>query len=361
MNIFFNISHPAHVHLFKNTISNLKKRNHNVIVGARNKDITLQLLKEYKIDFILLTKKSNGAFGLIKELLIQQFKIAKIIRKYNIDLMIQLNGIFNAPVGKLFNIPTIAFSDTENARLDNAIAFPLTKHLFLTSCFDHGRGGTWKKQIHYPGYHELAYLSPKYYKQNIKKNGKKFLVRFVGWQAGHDIGEKSLSLDQKEYLVDILKNQGEVYISSESPLPESFAKYFFSLNPVEIHDFMARCDLIIGESATMTSEAACLGVPAVYIADTGRGYTTEQDEKYGLIKHFRLNQWDDIVKIIKIWAASDLHEEWEKKRRKMLKDKIEVTDWITDLIDFYPESIKNIQEGTFPKYKIYKNEEFALF
>ena len=110
MNIFFNISHPAHVHLFKNAINNLKKKNHNVVVGARDKEITLYLLKEYKIDFILLTKKGNGVLGLIAELMAQQYKIAKIIRKYDIDLMIQLNGIFNAPVGRLFNIPTIAFS-----------------------------------------------------------------------------------------------------------------------------------------------------------------------------------------------------------------------------------------------------------
>lgn len=352
MNIFFNISHPAHVHLFKNVINNLKKKNHNVVVGARDKEITLQLLHAYKMDFILLTKKGNGVLGLITELMIQQFNIAKIIRKYKIDLMIQLNGIFNAPVGRLFNIPTIAFSDTENAKLDNAIAFPLTKHVFLTSCFDHDKGGTWKKQIHYPGYHELAYLSPKYFRQNIKKNGKKFLVRFVGWKAGHDIGEKSLTLDQKEYLVDILKNHGKVFISSESPLPKSLAQYLFPLNPVEIHEFMTKCDLVIGESATMASEAACLGVPAVYISDTGRGYTTEQDQKYGLLKHFKINQWDGIVSTIQKWAASDLCEEWQEKKSKMLADKIEVTDWLTDLFDGYPESIKTAKNRNLQKYKI---------
>ena len=57
---------------------------------------------------------------------------------------------------------------------------------------------------------------------------------------------------------------------------------------------MMKCRMVIGESATMASEAACLGIPAIFISNTGRGYTTEQDKKYGLIKHYRLNQWEEI-------------------------------------------------------------------
>jgi len=40
---------------------------------------------------------------------------------------------------------------------------------------------------------------------------------------------------------------------------------------------MAYCRAFIGESATMASEAAVLGVPAVYAAETGRSYTDEQE------------------------------------------------------------------------------------
>lgn len=354
MNIFFNISHPAHVHLFRNTIANLKKRKHKIIVGARDKDITLQLLKEYNIDYILLTQKGSGPLSLIKELIIQQIKIATIVKKYKIDLMIQLCGIFNAPIGKLMNVPTIALSDTEIAKFDNSISFALSSHIFLTSCFDHTIGGSWKKQIHYPGYHELAYLSPKYFKpyNNETKSEKKFLVRFVGWGAGHDIGEKGLTISQKTELINILKQHGRVFISSEYPLPESIEEYAFKLNPATIHQSMADCDLVVGESATMASEAACLGVPAVYISNTARGYTTEQDKKYGLIKHFELRQWDQIVKTVKLWSSSDLRDTWQEKRRALWKDKIEVTDWLTDLINDYPQSIKFSQKGYFKKYKL---------
>ncbi|SLM33152.1 conserved hypothetical protein [Desulfamplus magnetovallimortis] len=352
MNIFFNISHPAHVHFFRNTIANLKKRNHNIIVGARKKDITLQLLDQYGIDYILLTKKGSGALSLLLELMTQQLKLAHIIQKYKIDLMVQLCGIFNAPIGKLMNIPTIALSDTEIAKIDNSISFPLSTHVFLTSCFDHSIGGSWKKQVHYPGYHELAYLSPKYFKpeKEIEKIEKRFLVRFVSWEAAHDIGEEGLTLEQKLILIKILKKYGKVYISSESPLPDSLKQYAFSLPFSEVHQFMANCDLVLGESATMASEAACLGVPAIYISNTERGYTTEQDKKYGIIKYFKVHQWEEILKSAELWASSDLREEWKEKRAAMLRDKIEVTDWLTDFINHYPQDIKT--SYSFEKYVI---------
>lgn len=173
-------------------------------MGARNKEFCIQLLKAYNIDYIPLTDKGVGIIGLFKELVIQQFKIAKILQKNRIDIMLQMNGIFNAPIGKLFNIPTLAFSDTENDIWANRISFALTTHVFSPSCFDYSVCGLWKNQFLYPGYHELSYLSPKYFKYDQKPENK-FLVRFVGWAAGHDIGEKSLTNQQKSKLSTGLK------------------------------------------------------------------------------------------------------------------------------------------------------------
>lgn len=351
MNIFFNISHPAHVHLFKNTINILKERGHSVIVGARNKEFCLKLLKSYGIDHIVLTNKGSGIFGLLKELLEQQIKITKILREHPIDLMVQMNGIFNAPVGMVFGIPTLAFSDTENDKWANLISFKLTKHVFIPTCFDPTVGGTWKNQILYPGYHELAYLSPKYFKQEIKSENR-YLIRFVGWGAGHDIGETSLSKAQKIELINVLKKRGQVFISSEAPLPSELEKYRYKISPSEIHKFMAKCKIVVGESATMASEAACMGIPAIFISNTGRGYTTEQDKKFGLIKHYKLTQWKHIIHTLKLWSEKDLFEEWQKKRRKMMEDKMEVTDWIVDLIEGYPESLTTARNGEFNRFRL---------
>jgi predicted glycosyltransferase len=351
MNIFINFSHPAHVHFFKNAARILSKRGHDIIAVSRNKEFTIDLLNAYQTDHTVLTKKGDGAVGLIKELFDQQIKISKILSRHPVDIMLQVGGIFNAPVGKCYSIPTLAFSDTENDRWGNKVAFNLSTHVLSPTCFDRQVGGVWKNQILYPGYHELAYLSPKY-TPLWEKTEDKFLVRFVGWGAGHDLGEKWLSDKQKLELVSILKRYGSVHISSEMPLPNGLARFACNIPPSDIHGFMKTCKMIVGESATMASESACLGIPAVFISNTGRGYTSELDKTYGLIKHYRVNEWDHIVRCIEDWAASDLAQEWQAKRWRMLEDKIEVTDWLVDLIENYPQSIQECRNGSFEKYAI---------
>jgi len=353
MNVLFNISHPAHVHLFKNTIKQLFEKGHGVTVVSRQKEFTTQLLNQYNIPHTILSQKGKGLSGLAKELFEQQIKLSKIIQQQSIDLMIQMNGIFNAPVGKILAIPTLAFSDTENDKWANLISFHLSKHVFFPTCFNHQKGGNWKKQIHYPGYHELAYLSPKYVKEPIVPQ-EKFVVRFVGWEAGHDMGENGLSASQKIEIVRRLNQYGTVYISSEKKIPESISQFAYSCHPSEMHDLIKQCKMIVGESATMTSEAACLGIPAIYIANTGRGYTTEQDQKYGLIKHYQLNEWEKICRQLESWASKDINDQWQEKRWHMLAHKIEVTDWMVDLIENYPDSIDMIKGDYFNNYLIVK-------
>jgi predicted glycosyltransferase len=76
-----------------------------------------------------------------------------------------------------------------------------------------------------------------------------------------------------------------VFISSESRLPEELSPYNLPISVDKMHHLMAFANLYIGESATMASECAVLGVPAIFIATTGRGYTTEQEQKKRTLLH----------------------------------------------------------------------------
>lgn len=351
MNIFFNISHPAHVHFFKRAIVLLQQMGHRTVVGARKKEFTLELLRAYGIDYVKMTRKGNGLAALIFELIAQQIFLERIIRRYNIELMLQIGGIFNAPIGLAKKIPTLAFSDTENDIWGNQASFSMSKHVFMPSCFNHQIGGNWKNQISYPGYHELAYLTPDQIPRSSTQKNKKFIVRFVGWGAGHDIGETSLSDKQKIMIVETLRSHGEVYVSSEGPLPDEISAFHIRFHPSEIHAFMKQCQMIVGESATMASEAACLGIPAIFISNTGRGYTTEQDKKYDLVRHFRLAEWENVLNTMQSWASTDVYERWQEKRKKMLLDKIDVTAWLVDLVRYFPQSVRTAQRGDFRRYR----------
>lgn len=351
MNLFINISHPAHVHFFKNAIRELSVQGHHIIVGSRRKEFTQSLLDAYQIMHHKISRQGSGVGGLIWELIVQQVKIAGIIKKYSIDLMLQIGGIFNAPVGKYLGIPTIAISDTENERWGNQVSFRLSTHVLLPTCYRHSPRDRFRNQVHYPGYHELAYLAPRFLNAPIQPEDR-FLVRFVGWGAGHDLGERGLSAKQKIQLIRLLEKFGRVHVSSEAPLPAAVSHYAPSVRPAQIHALMRRCKLVVGESATMTSEAACLGIPAIYISDTGRGYTTEQDQRYGLVKHYQRARWQEALATAADWAAQDKPAEWQARRWRMLADKIDVTSWLVDVVNQYPHSIDEARQGIFERYFI---------
>lgn len=84
----------------------------------------------------------------------------------------------------------------------------------------------------------------------------------------------------------------------------------------------------------MASEAAVLGVPALFISDTGRGYTDEQERKYGLVFNFKRSEQEAVWKTLKSLLERDnLSEEFQRKRRLLLQEKTDTTDWLIDYID----------------------------
>jgi uncharacterized protein len=64
-------------------------------------------------------------------------------------------------------------------------------------------------------------------------------------------------------------------------LPPELASQAFKAHPSDMHHVLAACDLVLGEGATMVSEAAVLGVPAVYVNPLPIGYITDQ-ARFGL-------------------------------------------------------------------------------
>src|SRR5262249_20755089 len=87
-------------------------------------------------------------------------------------------------------------------------------------------------------------------------------------------------------------------------------------------------------SATMASEAAVLGVPAVYVSPVGRGYTDEQETRYGLVRNFTGDRFahDWLPDIAALADDPDLPSRARGSRERLLAEKIDTTQW---MIDFF--------------------------
>jgi len=91
-----------------------------------------------------------------------------------------------------------------------------------------------------------------------------------------------------------------------------------------------------GESASMAAEAAVLGIPAIFIDNTGRGYTRELEQRYDLLYNF--GEADKQVEAALQKAKAllnnpDLLNEWQHKRHRMLQENIDVTRFLVDFVE----------------------------
>ena len=65
MKILIDIGHPAHVHYFKNFIWIMQKNGHEFCITARNKEVALELLDNYGLNYIERGKGANSILGKI--------------------------------------------------------------------------------------------------------------------------------------------------------------------------------------------------------------------------------------------------------------------------------------------------------
>ena len=339
MNILFDINHPAHFHLFKNSIGILQSKGHNITITARDKEVTTQLLQKSGLAFTTLTQAKKGLLGLAVELLIRQSKLAPILIKNKINLCVSVTGACSVHIAKLLGIPSLVFYDTEHATLQNALAIPFATKYITPDCYQNPKK---KNQILYPSVHELAYLHPNYFTPNpsiydelqIRKDEKYVVMRFVSWGASHDVGQTGITLNLKRNLIKTLSPHAKVFIVSEAPLDQEFEQYRLHVSPENVHDALNYATLFIGEGATMASECACLGTPAIYVNSLKLGYIREEANKYALI--YDLLDEQEILRISEeLITTAAIKEQWAEKRTQFLKDKIDLTEWMVETISEY--------------------------
>lgn len=352
MNVLLDIGHPAQVHLFKNFYRALRAEGHEVYVYARDKDCTLSLLEAYDIPIVGCTRSRGTLLWNMLELVIRDFDIWRYLRKHRID--VALGTSFSiAHTSRLCPVKTLFFgeSDVDVVPLLGRLAYPFCTAIVAPSCV---RMGRWKrKHIPYEGYQKLAYLHPNWFTPDpdiVRQCGLDpetpyFVIRVTAFNAYHDGGHRGLDREKLAALIEALDARGKVVISSERPLSEEFERYRMTFPHHHMHHVLAFATAFVGDSQSMATESACLGVPAYRCNSFAHRLSVldEIENRYGLIHSFEPAQFNDMLALIRSRLANEnLKEESMAKRDRLLADKIDVTPW---MVDFVKSQVEGEKEG----------------
>ena len=356
MNILIDVGHPAHIHLLRNTYHQLVDDGHKVFVTTKDIPFVMHLLDIYKIPFISFGSKHDSIFRKGIDQFRYNRKMWWLAWSKHID--VGIHGITVAHVGKLSPMRSILPDDDDD---DAEPLFSKYAHPFadvILSPVDTPRKS--KKTIYVNAYHELAYLHPNRFTPDpevLKDAGVEmgepyFILRFNAFKAHHDVGVVGLTIENKRRLVQFLSSKGKVFITTERNIDDEFKPYQLKVSPEKAHSLMYYATMFVGDSQTMTSEAAVLGTPAIRCNTfVGRiHYLEEEEHKYGLTYGFRPEQSEAMFsKIDELLSMSDLKAEWQRRRQVMLSEKIDYSAFLTWFIENYPESQTIMREN--PDYQ----------
>lgn len=352
MNLLFDIGHPAHVHLLKHTIRALKEKGHRTFITVKHLPVAKKLLQAERLDYIEIGGKTDSLIGKALNQLKYNLKVLKLVRKEKITLGVG-TSLTLPHVSRFSKMRSIVLDDDDDEIEPLFVKYghPFADVILTPDSIKRKS----KKSIYYPGTHELAYLHPARFRPDpgvLKEIGLDersvfFIMRFVAFKGHHDVGQSGISLIQKQRLIDLLKPHGRIFITSEAQIEPEFEEYRIPVAPEKVHSLMYYAQIFIGDSQTMTTEAAILGTPALKCNSFAGllSVPNELEKKYGLSYSYQTSEFEEMYRRLEtILKSDDLKSEMNKKRAVFLNDKMDVSAFLIWFVENYPESIRTMAE-----------------
>lgn len=338
-------THPAWVHQFHHILWRMRDRGDEVLAFVAEKDGNSKLLDSYGIPYVRCAKSTGKnpvekAFLFLK--LSVQFSVAAL--RFKPDILIGRAAPMLAVASWICGKPHLVYEDTEVSKFSLNICKRLSTKILTPRTFLTDLGPC---QERVDTYKELFYLHPSVFtpdKQKLRDVGFNpdedyILVRFVAWNASHDIGKKGLDDAGKIALVKKLSAYGRVYVSAEGGVPDELKPYLLQTPYELVHHVLAFAKLVYSEGATMASEAAVLGTHALYVNTIVSGSTKEQHERFGLLYPFNQPGQERYLlanaQAVALLETPNLRELGHEKQQKLLSEK-------TDINQYYMEEMERL-------------------
>lgn len=362
MKILVYIGHPAQYHFFKYALSILKRHGHSVQILIKTKDILENLLEEDGVVYknIQCHIRGNNKISILLASFRRTLAVYGEAKKFHADILVGTDASI-AQAAFLLRKPAVTTLEDDVEIIKNLaqLTYPFTSSILVPSVCRVGKWG--KKKVPYYGYMKLAYLHPKYFTPNeaiVSAYGieeKFILIRLAKLTAHHDVGVKGLSIQLVKNIISIAYNHDyKVFISSEKPLEDSLQKYRLQIRHTDIHHIMSFASLLISDSQSMSVEAAMLGIPSLRFSDfSGRISVLEElERKYHLTLGINTMESGKLLyETERLLSNPELHNEYRLYRQQMLKDKIDVTSFLSWFIENYPQSAQIIKANPDYQYK----------
>jgi uncharacterized protein len=340
MRVLIDISHPAHVHFYRHLRQRLVSEGADVVVVARDKDVTVELLTQFGIPHLVVGRSGNRGW-------LRQF--TELVRR---DLFLVRQGLRNRPdviltrnpsgvqAGRLLGVKGVFDTDDgRSAGVHYRAAAPFAHVITAPDCLPESLG---PRERRYPSYKSLAYLHPEVFTpdptvRDLLGVGRDryAVLRLVAHDASHDRASRGIDAGAAQQIVGLLEQSMRVFVTSEGQLPNALADRALSLPATRIHDVLAEAEIVVGDSQTVTTEAALLATPAIRINTwvESSPHLTELEQRYGLAFSFGPDDLEPALRLTRDLVQDPRTSQvWAERRDRMLKDKVSLTNWYVDLV-----------------------------
>ncbi len=341
MRLLIDIGHPAHVHLFRHLATALLAKGWEVLFSVRAKGENVELLRAFGLPFSVYGSSGKSIFSKIWSVPQKNLELYRIFKSFKPTITISHSSFYLSQVSWFCLVPNISLEDTGNME-QILLYLPFTNALLTPIAYHRNHG---KKQIRYNGFHETAYMHPDFQKQepaNDLSSPDTILIRLVDWTASHDLGHKGLSASTITQLFKLVGDQSKIKILSEKPLPENLKQYALNIPPHQLHGFLSKVKLYIGEGASLASECALMGIPAVYVNSRSAGVILAQANA-GLLYHFTSGE-GVLEKANELLSDSNKLSQHQIKAAKFIENKINLSLFLEWFIENWPESFRIMKE-----------------
>lgn len=342
---------PAHVHLYKHVVTELRNKGHDVLVLTRDYGPTVELAQAADLPFQIYGQCDTSKSSLLRSLPAQFARIAYETLQFSPDVIFGM-GAYAAYAGFISRAQTILVLDSETTMLDTTVSRQVSRATLTPDSFRRELG---TDHYTFPGFKECAYLHPDVFEtdQSIRTDlgvgeDQYILVRLNAFGSHHDVAESGFSQKERIRMIQTLAEYATVFVSDEgdtldvSELPAQP----YDLHPARLHDALAEASLLVADTQTMVTEAALLGTPAIrsnsFVGEGDMGNFVELEER-GLVDNLR--SFEDVLKRATAILEDGEPKQRERERQRLWEEKVNLTELLVTVAE-NPENVASIVSNT---------------